>query len=101
MRRAANIDRTHADIVNALRGRGCSVLSLAALGKGVPDLLVSWCGDTMLVEVKSFPEHTVKGKLNPAQQEFKDYWTGRIEVIRSFEDIGRLFPIAAARGETA
>lgn len=40
MRRAAKIDNTQAAIVDALRAAGCKVLSLAACGKGVPDLLV-------------------------------------------------------------
>lgn len=40
MRRAAKIDNTQAAIVDALRAAGCKVQSLAACGKGVPDLLV-------------------------------------------------------------
>ncbi len=40
MRRAAKVDATQAAIVKALRDAGCKVLSLAACGKGVPDLLV-------------------------------------------------------------
>lgn len=39
MRRAAKVDATQAAIVDALRAAGCKVLSLAACGKGVPDLL--------------------------------------------------------------
>lgn len=40
MRRAAKIDFTQTEIVRVLRERGCKVLSLAAVGKGVPDLIV-------------------------------------------------------------
>lgn len=40
MRRAAKVDATQAAIVQALRDAGCKVLSLAACGNGVPDLLV-------------------------------------------------------------
>lgn len=40
MRRAAKIDHTQTAVVQALRAAGCKVLSLAACGKGVPDLLV-------------------------------------------------------------
>lgn len=39
MRRAAKVDLTQAAIVDCLRAAGCKVLSLAACGKGVPDLL--------------------------------------------------------------
>ena len=41
MRRAARVDSNHIEIVKAFRKLGCSVLSLASLGKGVPDLLVA------------------------------------------------------------
>lgn len=40
MRRAAKTDDNQTAIVDALRNAGCKVLSLAACGKGVPDLLV-------------------------------------------------------------
>lgn len=40
MRRAAKVDATQAQIVDALRAAGCKVLSLAAMGGGVADLLV-------------------------------------------------------------
>ena len=52
MRRAAKIDANHGDIVEALRGIGCSVLSLAPLGKGAPDLLVGYWGRNTILEVK-------------------------------------------------
>lgn len=41
MRRAAKVDGTQKEIVEALRAAGARVLSLAACGKGVPDLLIS------------------------------------------------------------
>ena len=37
MRRAARTDANQAAIVDALRSVGCSVVSLSAVGKGVPD----------------------------------------------------------------
>lgn len=40
MRRAARTDANQTAIVEALRKCGASVQSLAAVGKGVPDLLV-------------------------------------------------------------
>ena len=39
-RRAARVDNTQSEIVSALRQVGCFVQSLAAVGRGVPDLLV-------------------------------------------------------------
>ena len=76
MRRAAKVDGNHAAIVAALRAAGASVVSLAALGKGVPDLLVCtsrWC---RLVEVKM-----PGGKLTPDQVRFQVGWQGPPVVI--------------------
>lgn len=80
MRRASKIDANHAAIVEAYRDLGCMVLSLAALGKGVPDLLVQRRGQFALVEVK-----TAKGKLEPAQEAFRQQWP--VRVVRSVEDV--------------
>lgn len=52
-RYARKVDTTHAAVVKALRAVGCSVQSLASVGKGCPDLLVGWGGRTFLFEVKS------------------------------------------------
>lgn len=40
MRRAAKIDANQPEIISALEAAGCLVLSLAAVGNGVADLLV-------------------------------------------------------------
>ena len=50
--RAAKIDANHEAVVLALRAAGATVQSLAGVGKGVPDLLVGYKGQTMLMEVK-------------------------------------------------
>lgn len=80
MRRNARVDRNHQEIVTAFRKLGASVLSLANLGRGVPDLLVAWCGVTMLVEVK-----TPKGKENDLQKEWAESWQGQIFIVRDVE----------------
>jgi Holliday junction resolvase len=81
MRRAAKIDGNHADIVRALRKVGCSVLSLAQIGKGAPDILLGYKGKNVLLEVKRG-----KGKLNDQQQEFKREWRGELCVVRSVDE---------------
>lgn len=52
MRRAAKVDNNHAEIVAALRKAGCVVTSLATVGHGVADLLVSHAGTWRVLEVK-------------------------------------------------
>lgn len=53
MRRAAKTDRNHAEIVAELRSVGVHVTSLAAVGKGVPDILASYRGAWHVIEVKA------------------------------------------------
>jgi hypothetical protein len=50
--RAAKIDANQEAVVTALRAAGATVQSLAGVGKGVPDLLVGFKGQTLLLEVK-------------------------------------------------
>jgi len=102
MRRAANVDRSHPEIVNAFEGLGCSVLSLAALGRGVPDLVVGIPGSpaiNLLVEVKSFPAHTEKGVLTQEQKDWHSSWRGQVAIVRSLEDVGRLVKAARMQRE--
>jgi Holliday junction resolvase len=70
------IDNTQHRIVKALRQAGCSVCSLAPLGGGVPDLLVSHHGILYLMECKS--EH---GKLTAREQEWMDSWDGSVYIV--------------------
>jgi hypothetical protein len=52
MRRRARVDDNQRAIVEWLRGVGAFVQSLAALGKGVPDLLVGFRGVWYVFEIK-------------------------------------------------
>ena len=82
MRRAARVDGNHAEIVDCFKKLGCSVLSLAAVGKGVPDLLVAINGITWLVEVKM-----PNGKENEMQVEFAITWKGCRAVVRDLQGV--------------
>ena len=86
MRLAARIDRNHLQIALALRKMGWQVFSLAGVGRGVPDLLISKHGYTALVEVK----RDDKAKLTPAQIKFHASWAGKIYVVRSLGDLERI-----------
>ena len=82
MRRAARVDSNHIEIVKAFRKLGCSVLSLASLGKGVPDLLVAVHGITWLVEIKAG-----KGKENALQTAWGASWQGSRALVRDTDDV--------------
>ena len=53
-------DANQAEIVKALESVGASVLDLADVGRGCPDLLVGYAGREWLIEVKM-----PTGKLTP------------------------------------
>jgi len=76
MRRAARTDGNHEEIVKALRAVGATVQSLAAVGHGVPDLLVGYQGKTILMEVKDGTKSTSKRQLTEDQVKWIDAWSG-------------------------
>lgn len=76
MRRAAKVDANHAAIVDRLRAMGCLVQSLAAIGGGVPDLLVCLPdGRLRLVEVKDGAKSASRRALTPAQASWHAQWS--------------------------
>lgn len=81
MRRNARIDTNHKIIADALRGVGASVVSLAPMGRGVPDLLVGFRGVNYLLEIK-----TDKGKLTADQSAFIDTYNGRVHIVRTIDE---------------
>lgn len=76
MRRAAKTDANHGAVVAALRAAGAVVHSLAAVGNGMPDLMVLFRGQTLVMEVKDGAKIKSKQKLTPAQVEFHRTWIG-------------------------
>jgi len=81
------VDQNHKVIVTALREHpGVSLFSIAALGKGVPDLCLGYRGINVLIEVK-----TTKGKLNSTQNMWHFRWGGApVVILRSREDADHL-----------
>lgn len=82
----AKVDSNQTAVVNALRGIGCSVASLARYGKGIPDLLVGYRGINILMEVKDGDKPPSQRKLTPDQEKFHDSWRGSIHVVHNSEE---------------
>ena len=80
-RRAARVDLNQAEIVSALRAHGASVTSLAAVGSGVPDLLVGYLRTNHLLEVKG-----PKGRLTADQEKWMAAWGGSFHVVRTVKE---------------
>jgi Holliday junction resolvase len=79
------VDANQEQIVSALRAAGAGVQSLAAIGKGCPDLLASFRGDMWLMEVK-------RGKKEPneLQKKWHEAWKADVHVVRGAEDALRV-----------
>jgi len=76
MRRAAKVDANQEQIVEALRAAGATVQTLAAVGKGVPDLLVGFQGKTVLLEVKDGRKPPSERRLTEDQLKWHGAWRG-------------------------
>jgi len=76
MRRAAKIDRNQPEIVRVLRAAGATVQPLHTVGDGCPDLLVGYCRQTALVEIKDGSKPPSARNLTPDQLEWHGAWRG-------------------------
>lgn len=81
MRRRAKVDNNHVEIADVFRKAGWSVVSLASVGNGCPDLLVSHpaVDDLKLIEVKA-----AKGKLTADQLKFHQAFP--VAIVRSVDE---------------
>ena len=86
MRRAARTDDNHADVVEALTKSGMRVQTLAAVGKGVPDLLVGFRGINCLLEVKDGDKVPSARRLTADEMRWHGAWAGQVIVVESAED---------------
>jgi hypothetical protein len=80
MRRAARVDDNQQQIVEALRAIGATV-RVVTQGGGLPDLLVGFRGNTILMEVKDGKKPPSARVLTPAEQKFFDEWRGGLVVV--------------------
>ena len=86
MRKAAKIDDNQKAIVNILRQIGASVQSLAATGKGCPDLLVGYHGINYLMEIKDGDKVLSKQKLTIDQEHWHSLWRGTVHIVKSVDE---------------
>jgi len=69
---AKRTDANQAEIIKTLRQAGADVYDLSKVGKGIPDLLVTFNGETILMEVK----RDAKAKFTAEQLKFIANWKG-------------------------
>lgn len=97
MRRAARIDQSQTEIVAGLRQAGCSVLSLAAVGDGCPDILCGKQGVNLLMELKTGSKSPSRRELTPAQLEFLVHWRGTAVVVKTLQEALEMMQVHCER----
>lgn len=86
MRRNARVDGNHREILDALAHAGCSVQSLAPMGKGVPDALVAIDRERqVLFEIKDGSLPPSKQKLTTDEAKWHACWKGEVHIVTSVE----------------
>lgn len=85
-------DANEGEIVEALRGIGCTVQLLHGNSQGTPDLLVGRDGRTFLLEVKA-----ARGRLLASQHRWHGRWRGApVAIVHTVEEALRAVGIAVA-----
>jgi hypothetical protein len=74
------VDDNQSQIVEALRAIGATV-RVVTQGGGLPDLLVGFRGQTVLMEVKDGKKPPSARALTPAEQKFFDEWRGGMLIV--------------------
>jgi hypothetical protein len=85
-RRAAKVDANQSAIVQALRAAGCSVQSIASVGKGAPDLLVGYGGQNYLLEVKDPAQPPSARRLTDFEAAWHATWKGSVRIVHTPEE---------------
>ena len=84
------IDANHNELVKIARDMGASVQSLAAVGKGCPDLLIGYKGRNLLVEIKDGRKSPSHRYLTISESAWHEGWAGEAYVILSTDQMIKL-----------
>lgn len=88
MKKYGRTDANQQEIVALLREiPGITVVSLADIGGGVPDILLGYKGRNYIVELKDGNKPPSKRRLTEAQKKFHAEWRGQIDVAKTFDEI--------------
>jgi Holliday junction resolvase len=85
MRRDAKVDGNQTEVVKNLRKLGCTVASIAPMGKGIPDLLVGYAGRSYLLEVKQPGE-----KLTDDEAKWHSEWRGQVAIVTTWQEAAKV-----------
>ena len=90
--RAKRVDSNQSEVVKAFRKLGCWVFDLSAVGKGLPDLLISVPPHHVLAlcEIKDGEKSPSRRKLTKAEEEFHEECPSMVWIIKDLEDVRTL-----------
>ena len=87
------VDKNQKDVVKALRDYGADVFLLHTVGGGIPDLLVCYEEQTILMEVKDGEDK----KLTPQQITLFESWKGgplhRVNSVQNAIEVLKLYEL--------
>ena len=87
------VDKNQKDVVKALRDYGANVYLLHTVGGGIPDLMVCYADQTILIEVKDGEDK----KLTPQQITLFASWKGgplhRVNSVQESIEVLKLYEL--------
>ena len=83
MRRIPRKDANHSAIVRTLQSCGAIVHDCAAFGGGFPDIMTSFKGRIMLLEIKDGSKSPSARKLTPDERRFHLLWSEHVAVVEN------------------
>lgn len=83
---AKKVDDNQAEIVQALRDVGASVLSIASIGKGCPDILTGFRGINVLMEIKDGRKPPSARRLTNDEHDWQIQWRGQVVTVVSVDE---------------
>jgi len=85
MRTRPRLDANHNEIVDALRKAGAHVQSLASVGSGCPDILVSFREKWYVLEVKDGSKPPSKQRLTDDERSWHNASHAPVHIVNSAE----------------
>lgn len=86
MRLRGRTDANHGAIIKRLRQCGCSVMSLAQIGNGAPDLAVGFHGVNVFLEIKDGSKSPSRQRLTDAEKWWAATWAGQVATVANADE---------------
>jgi hypothetical protein len=81
------VDSNQKEIIEAARQMGATVSVTAMIGHGFPDIVIGWCKQNFLIEIKDGEKSPSAQKLTFMEQRFHETWKGQKCIIKSVDEM--------------